>query len=304
MRGNVATELSAIGRLALDAALHGAEVVDAAARGGGLAVRAKSSPRDLVTDVDEAAEDAIASYIRRHRPGDPILAEESGVHGGHGEVRWTIDPIDGTANFVRNRPDYAVAVAAEVGGRMAVGAIVHPATGEWIACDETGKVACSQGTAVASQAQTLRESLVSVSVSINENRRPLTLSTLARLLPEVQDFRRTGSTSCDLSAVATGRLDAYIGIGTNPWDIAPGWAIVGAAGGSCLRFSIAGGQEAFVLGAAAVTEQIAAIVNEHANTFAGSRAFPALAPRPRTAADPHSGPPGVAPRRHGPGHGR
>ena len=283
--------------------MRGAEVVGAAARAGGLAVRTKSSHRDVVTSVDATAEDAIVSYIRRYRPIDPILAEESGAHEGLGDICWMIDPIDGTANFVRHRPDYAVAVAAKVGGRIAVGAIVHPATGEWIACDETGKVACSQGTAVVSQAQTLRESLVSVSVSIDESRRPLTLSTLARLQPEMQDFRRTGSTSCDLSAVATGRLDAYVGIGSNPWDIAPGWAIVGAAGGSCLRFSLAGGQEAFVLGAAAVTGQIAAIVDEHANTFAGSRAFPALALGQRTAADPHSGPSVVPRRRHGPGRG-
>jgi myo-inositol-1(or 4)-monophosphatase len=270
----VSIVLSAMGRLALDAARQGAGVV-AAARTGHFAVRSKSSYRDLVTDIDTAAERAVTAYIRQHRPTDPILAEESGEHEGAGKTRWIIDPIDGTANFVHNRPDYAVAVAAEIGGRIMVGAIVKPATGEWIACDERGIILLNEGTASVSHAHTLDGSLISLSVSINEKRRPLTLSTLARLLPEVQDFRRTGSTSCDLFAVATGALDAYIGIGSNAWDIASGWAVVGAAGGSCLRFPVAGGQEAFVLGAPDVTQQIASIVTEHAAAFAVTRGLAA-----------------------------
>jgi myo-inositol-1(or 4)-monophosphatase len=269
----MSVELSTLGQLALDAALHGGKVVTTASARG-FTIRTKSSHRDLVTEVDAAAEAAMTSYISLHRPDDPILAEESGEHAGSGPVRWIIDPIDGTANFVRNRPDYAVAVAAEVDGKIAVGAIVKPVTGEWIACDEAGTVAYSGGTAAPSQVSTLAESLVSVSVSINDARRPLTLSTLTRLLPEVQDFRRTGSTSCDLFAVATGQLDAYIGIGSNPWDIAPGWAVVGAVGATCLRFQVAGGHEAFVLGAEAVTQQLAAVVKEHAQTAAVARAFP------------------------------
>jgi myo-inositol-1(or 4)-monophosphatase len=123
-----------------------------------------------------------------------------------------------------------------------------------------------------SQPQSLQDALISLSVSIKPERRPLTLSTLVRLLPEIQDFRRTGSTACDLLAVATGGLDAYIGIGTNDWDIAAGWALVNAAGGVCQRFRVSGGQEAFVIGTPGIAEQLKVIVTDHARLFVANQA--------------------------------
>ncbi|MGA3539011.1 inositol monophosphatase family protein [Micromonosporaceae bacterium DT194] len=288
----MAVQLSATGQLALDAALCGAQVVTAAAREG-FTVRTKSSHRDLVTEADAATELAVITYLRRHRPHDVILGEESGTTGT-GTTSWTIDPIDGTANFARARADYAVAISAAVDGRLTVGAIVKPATGEWIACDESGAVAHSGGRAGVSGVAAMSDALVSVSVSVDEARRPLTLSTFTRLLPEVQDFRRTGSTSCDLLAIATGHLDAYVGIGTNPWDISPGWALVDAVGGKCLKFEVAGGYEAFVVGTPAISEKIAAVVAENARTFVAARAFPArglrtaASPAPQTAPRPES----------------
>jgi myo-inositol-1(or 4)-monophosphatase len=274
--------LSPIGTLAYEAATRGAEIA-AAAAAHGFSVRAKSSHRDLVTDADSAAELAVTSYIRARRTTDHILGEEGGVQPGSGEVRWVIDPTDGTANFARGRADYAVAVAAQINDRIAAGAIVKPATGEWITCDETGVLAHSGGSrAAVSNIASLPDALVSVSVSINEARRPLTMSILNRLLPEIQDFRRTGSTSCDLFAIATGQLDAYIGIDTNLWDIAPGWAIISAAGGRCLRFEVATGQSAFVLGAAGVVDQLAEIVRDQARIHNTTRVPRALSPRSTT----------------------
>ncbi|MFE2684508.1 inositol monophosphatase family protein [Streptomyces mirabilis] len=265
------TDLSALGQLALEAAQQGRDVITAAQLEGGFAIRTKSSHRDLVTDVDTAAERAMTGFLRQHRPHDAILGEEGGQLEGSGNVRWIIDPIDGTTNFAHGRADFAVAVAAEMDGVSVASAIIRPATGRWIACDETGVVVSSHGTPSVSTADELSAALVSVSVSISEERRPLTLSTLVRLLPEVRDFRRTGSTSCDLFDVATGALDAYIGIGTKPWDVAAGWAAVQASGGRCLAFPVADGQTAYVLGTPGVAERAAALVEEHSAAFTATQ---------------------------------
>jgi myo-inositol-1(or 4)-monophosphatase len=274
------TELSELGQLALEAAQRGQDVITAAQLEGGFAVRTKSSHRDLVTDVDTAAERAVTHFLQQHRPHDAILGEEGGQQEGSGNVRWIIDPIDGTANFAHGRADFAVAVAAEVNGTPAASAIIRPATGRWIACDEAGTIVSSHGIPSVSATEELSAALVSVSVSISEERRPLTLSTLIRLLPEVQDFRRTGSTSCDLFDVATGGLDAYIGIGTKPWDVAAGWAAVQAAGGQCLEFPVADGQTAYVLGTPGVAERTAALVEEHAAVFTATQSRQREASRP------------------------
>ncbi|MFE2492145.1 inositol monophosphatase family protein [Streptomyces mirabilis] len=320
----MSTELSGLGKLALEAAQQGRDVITAAQLEGGFAVRAKSSHRDLVTDVDTAAERVVTSFLRQHRRHDAILGEEGGQLEGSGNVRWIIDPIDGTTNFAHGRADFAVAVAAEMDGIPVASAIIRPATGTWIACDETGTIVSGHGAPAVSATEELSAALVSVSVSISEERRPLTLSTLVRLLPEVRDFRRTGSTSCDLFDVATGALDAYIGIGTKPWDVAAGWAAVQAAGGRCLEFAVADGQTAYVLGSPRVAERAAALVEEHAAVFtaaqnrtrqreaghsvvdtkaATSRSTTALGgPReapPSTAADPRPQP-SSEPRRKGP----
>jgi myo-inositol-1(or 4)-monophosphatase len=281
----------ALGRIALDAALAGARVLDGFGRGRSFSVRTKMSPRDLVTDADQAAEEAVLGHVRRHRDQDAILAEESGAHPGHSGIRWIVDPLDGTTNFVHGRPDYAVALAAEVvheadarpgaagaagaagtegdaagqtaGYDTVAGAIVRPAFGDWIACGESG-IEGSAGTPAVSATHRLDEALVSVGVSLHPARRALTFGLLEKVYGEVRDFRRTGSASCELFAVATGALDAYVGIDTRPWDIAPGWAVVRAAGGRCLAFPTASGHTAYVVGTPAVVDLLVPLVEHNA----------------------------------------
>lgn len=312
------TSGQALGRIALDAALAGARVLDRYGRGS-FSVRTKMSPRDLVTDADQAAEEAVLGHVRRHRGQDAILAEESGAHPGRSGIRWIVDPLDGTTNFVHGRPDYAVALAAEASpagtegsgpagaeddaagqgtaadaagqgtaGQRAdhgagrgvdrgvdrgigrgpgldtvAGAIVRPAFGDWIACGDSG-IEGSAGTPAVSATRRLDEALVSVGVSLHPARRALTFALLEKVYGEVRDFRRTGSASCELFAVATGALDAYVGIDTRPWDIAPGWAVVRAAGGRCLAFPTASGHTAYVVGTPAVVDLLVPLVEQNA----------------------------------------
>jgi myo-inositol-1(or 4)-monophosphatase len=199
-------------------------------------VSAKSARHDLVTTADRAAEQAIIDVIRRHRPDDRIHAEESGLHQGGSGTLWLIDPLDGTANFVHHRSDYAVSIAAlhedgaghEQADRAAV--IHRPADGQWLAASGSGHdgtLALRTG-AVAKRAA---DALVSVGFPHDPVKRPVALGLLGRLMPAVRDFRRIGSAACDLLAVATGTLDAYIGFSLAPWDYAAGHVLVRAAGG-------------------------------------------------------------------------
>jgi myo-inositol-1(or 4)-monophosphatase len=251
-------ELPELARLALGAAEIGAAEIRSRLPTE-VTAHQKTSPRDLVTKADLASEQAIIKFIQTYRPSDAILSEETGELSGAPSstgVRWIVDPLDGTANFVRSRSDYAVAVGVAIDGKLAAGAIVRPATGEWA-------VGCDPGTVVAYprrpglHSAQLDQALVSVSVSIDEARRPASLTALTSVLPVVQDFRRSGSTSCDLLDIATGQLDAYIGVDTRPWDLQPGQALVAAAGGVCHSVSLAGGRTAYIVASPSTADQLA-----------------------------------------------
>lgn len=253
--------LLALGQLALDAAVEGARVISA--HHDDVAVATKASKRDLVTDVDHAAERAIVAFLRERRPADEIVAEESGQHGEPSSIRWFIDPLDGTMNFVHHRPEFAVAVAVEEDGEPRAGAIVRPAYGDWLAADTAAAMGNNAVPGV-SDVQRLDEALIAVGVALFGDSRMASFALLERLLPHVRDFRRIGSASCELFGVATGTLDGYVGIGTEPWDLLPGWALVAAAGGRCVKLATARGRDAYVLGAPAITDELADLAARYA----------------------------------------
>ncbi|HEU5265956.1 MAG TPA: inositol monophosphatase family protein, partial [Jatrophihabitans sp.] len=100
------------------------------ARHAGMTVETKSTATDLVTEVDTECERWLTGQILARRPDDAILGEEGAGHSGRSGVRWLIDPIDGTVNFVLGLPQYAVSVAAEVDGVVVAGAVTNPVSGE------------------------------------------------------------------------------------------------------------------------------------------------------------------------------
>lgn len=245
-----------LGDLALHAARAGARTIAEVLGGGALQVGSKSSRNDLVTNADRAAERSIVDAIRARRPDDAILGEESGEHPGGSGVRWLIDPVDGTTNFVHRRWDYAVSVGAARDGEIVAGAILRPAYGDWVQAE--GPAASGSGGAPAvTGTGALRDALVSVGFPHRQQIRPRVLGLLGGLIPRVRDFRRIGSACCDLLSVATGSLDAFVGVAQQPWDVAAGHAVVGAAGGSCGWVTTAGGLEVFVAGTPAVAAALA-----------------------------------------------
>lgn len=254
---------SSLSEVALEAAAAGENAVREVVGDEPVEATAKATPRDLVTAADHASERAIIEYLRQQRPDDAILAEESGEHPGTSQVRWVIDPLDGTTNFVHGRVDFAVAVAAEMGEEYVAGAIRRPAFGDWLAGGEVGVWASEGVAAGVSAPRRLDDALVSIAISLLPERRATSFALLSALLPAVRDFRRTGSASCDLFAVATGTLDAYVTIDARPWDIGPGWAVVRGAGGRCLHVTTAAERSAYIVGVPSVVDQLATLVESH-----------------------------------------
>ena len=209
---------------------EGAAGVVRAGRRGTVEVAAKSTSTDLVTEVDRATERWLIERIRAVRPGDAILGEEGGDRAGTTGVRWVLDPIDGTVNFVLGLPQYAVSVAAELDGQVVAGAVCNPATGE------TFRAALGAGAHLGAVRLTgprqvpLANTVVGTGFGYDAAMRARQVAVLAPLLPMVADVRRLGAASLDLCFVAAGRLDAYYEVALNVWDYAAGGLIATEAG--------------------------------------------------------------------------
>ena len=208
-------------------------------------VQTKSSPTDIVTEMDRRSEALITSRIRTHRPGDTVLGEEGGQTAGGpagdgddggrpGKVRWIVDPLDGTVNYLYGLRDWAVSIADEVDGSVVAGVVEVPRHGEtftavtgqgaWLNRGEA-KLAlhCSSGVP-------LDQALVGTGFGYDPGRRQVQGEVVAALLPHIRDIRRGGAASVDLCSVAAGRLDAFYERGLNYWDFAAGGLIAREAG--------------------------------------------------------------------------
>jgi myo-inositol-1(or 4)-monophosphatase len=216
-------------QLAVDLATGAADVVRAA-QGDALDVSAKSTATDLVTAADKATESWLRGELARLRPDDAVLGEESGAEAGTSAVRWVIDPIDGTVNFVLGLPQYAVSIAAEVDGRTVAGAVLNPASGELFHAHLGGGAYLGNARLTGPRGVELARAVVGTGFAYAAQRRERQAAVVARLLPAVADIRRLGSASLDLCAVAAGRLDAYFEAGLNPWDYGAGLLIATEAG--------------------------------------------------------------------------
>jgi myo-inositol-1(or 4)-monophosphatase len=195
------------------------------------AVSTKSSPTDVVTASDQALETLIRARLAELRPGEPVVGEEQGgADGGASGIRWVVDPIDGTVNFLYGMPWYAVSVAAAVDGRSVAGAVVEPASGRvWTAALGAGAT-CDGRPLHVSAATDVALSLLATGFAYSSERRARQAGLIAGLLPVVRDVRRGGSAALELCAVAAGWTDAYLEHGCNWWDWAAGCLIATEAG--------------------------------------------------------------------------
>jgi myo-inositol-1(or 4)-monophosphatase len=225
----------------------------------------KSSPTDVVTEMDRRSEELIRTLILAERPDDAILGEEGGQTGDtdSAPVRWVIDPLDGTVNYLYGLNGWAVSVAAEAGvgaqRQVVAGAVYVPTHGElfsahagggaWLesAGGDRGRLRCPAG-------PPLDRALVGTGFGYLGGRRQVQGEVVAALLPRVRDIRRIGVAAVDLCNVAAGRLDGFYERGLNYWDWAAGalvaveaGAVVGGLGGAPVSSSmtVAAGPELF-----------------------------------------------------------
>ncbi|MFE2583513.1 inositol monophosphatase family protein [Streptomyces sp. NPDC059378] len=221
--------------IALEAARRAGELLRDG-RPADLAVAAtKSSPIDVVTEMDIAAEKLITGLVADRRPADGILGEEGAASEGTSGVRWVIDPLDGTVNYLYGLPTWAVSVAAEQDGETVVGVVAVPMRGEtfhavrgggaWAtgAWDGERRLACRP-------APPLDQALVATGFNYVTEVRTHQAEVARKLVPLLRDIRRSGSAAVDLCDVAAGRLDGYYERGLHAWDYAAGDLIAREAG--------------------------------------------------------------------------
>ncbi len=192
-------------------------------------VHSKSTPTDLASEADLEAEGVIRALLAERRPGDAILGEEEG-ETGEGELRWVIDPLDGTINFLFGIPAFAVSVACEDASGGLAGVVLDPIREECFEATRHGAVTLNGATISGSQRAELATAMVATGFGYDSHVRARQAEVVARVLPRARDIRRFGAAALDLAWCACGRWDAYYERGVKPWDIAAGTLICQRAG--------------------------------------------------------------------------
>ncbi len=228
MTANDEQQLLAVAREAADAA---AEELRGRYGERARGVRSKSGPTDLVSDADLAAEAAIRSVLGARRPDDAILGEEGGETAGEGELRWVVDPLDGTINYLYRIPAFAVSIACEDASGTLAGVVLDPISGERFEATRSGEPTLN-GDPIHrdGRAESLDLAMVATGFNYDAGVRARQADVMLRLLPRVRDIRRVGAAALDLCWCACGRYDAYFERGLNPWDVAAGSLIAARAG--------------------------------------------------------------------------
>lgn len=199
-----------------------------------LVVDTKSTPTDVVSAMDRDAESMIVADLLGPRPDDGLLGEEGGERAGTSGVRWVVDPLDGTVNYLHRIPMWGVSIAAEVDGRSEVGVVELPEFGEtYLAVRGAGAWLVRGGAGErlsGSSCTSFAEAIVNTGFGYSAERRRRQAQVVSGLIVQVADIRRIGAAVVDFCWLARGRMDAYYEFGLNPWDRAAGGLIAAEAG--------------------------------------------------------------------------
>jgi myo-inositol-1(or 4)-monophosphatase len=193
-------------------------------------VETKASATDMVSALDRSSEQLIVSALLAERPDDGVLGEEGSERTGTSGLRWVIDPLDGTTNYLYGHPGWNVSIAAEDTTGVVAGVVVDGVQGEVFTATRGGgayrdgvRLTCAPGPDLAT-------ALVGTGFGYDPVRRRAQGAVVAELLPRVRDIRRMGAAAIDLCSVACGRLDAYFERGLSWWDLAAGGLVAAEAG--------------------------------------------------------------------------
>jgi myo-inositol-1(or 4)-monophosphatase len=238
------SEADSLLEVAVEAArMAGALLCERVRRGAEREVSSKSTPTDLVSEADLAAERAIRELLADRRPQDGFLGEEGGEEQGTSGLCWVVDPLDGTVNFLFGIPQWCVSVAVRDDAGTVAGAVYDPNRNELFTATREGRPRligpagafelggrALQPSRGGEPGGELARAMVATGFAYDAQVRAAQAGVLARLLPHVRDIRRFGSAALDLAWTAAGRYDAYFERTVKPWDIAAGQLICERAG--------------------------------------------------------------------------
>lgn len=190
----------------------------------------KSSKTDIVTQMDRASEELIASMIRAERPDDGFIGEEGANTASKSGITWVIDPLDGTINYLYDLPGWAVSIAAVKGDQNLVGVVYVPRVGELFTAIKGQGAFCNGVRLRASKAQELDQALIATGFAYGADRRARQGAIVGKMMSKIRDIRRFGAAAVDLCHVAAGRVDGYFEAALQPWDLAAGELIAREAG--------------------------------------------------------------------------
>ena len=194
---------------------------------------------DFVTNIDILAEQTIVDSIQKSYPSHSIIGEECGlIEGTDPDFQWIIDPIDGTTNFVKGIPHFAVSIALKVKGKLDQAVIYDPIRGELFTASR-GKGAQLNGFRIrVKQSKELTGAILATGFPFKQKQHMNAyLDMFKALFLKTADMRRAGSAALDLAYVAAGRVDGFFEIGLKPWDTAAGELLVIEAGGLVTDFT-------------------------------------------------------------------
>ncbi|TDU86599.1 myo-inositol-1(or 4)-monophosphatase [Kribbella voronezhensis] len=217
-------------KLATEVATEAARLIVERRRGTITVADTKSTATDIVTAVDRESEELIRARVLQARPDDSFLGEEGDDVNGSSGVRWVVDPIDGTVNYLYDIPTYAVSIAVEVDGQTVAGVVVDAPKGEVFTATLGGGAYVDGQPIRVSDCADLAKALVGTGFGYDATRRQVQAEVIQQLITKVRDIRRIGVGAIDLCYVACGRLDAVFERGLNPWDYGAGALIAAEAG--------------------------------------------------------------------------
>lgn len=200
-------------------------------RGNAFEVTSKLNVYDIVTTADKASEQYIVSSIRNLFPDHSIITEEAGEISGESELRWVIDPLDGTTNFSQGIPIFCISIAVECNFKPIIGIVFAPYLNELFYSIE-GKGSYLNGQELkCSHKGRLEEAVVVTGIPYDKRENPdNNIKELSKVAPKVRGLRRMGSAALDLCYVAAGFFDAYWELNLKRWDVAAGILIAKEAG--------------------------------------------------------------------------
>lgn len=190
---------------------------------------------NFVTEVDESAEQELIYHLQKAYPDHAVLGEETGLHGSEdAEYRWVIDPLDGTTNFIRGIPHFAVSIACLHKGKLEHAVVLDPVRREEFTASR-GKGAQLNGHRIrVSGLPSLEGALLGTGIPFKnhcDDKLAAYSQSLEKLAAQSAGIRRPGAASLDLAYVAAGRFDAFWEVGLSTWDMAAGALLIREAGG-------------------------------------------------------------------------